>query len=292
MAEPDLSGLVADLYANTLLELQGALRRGTTILLSRVGDGAGALIAEYRPPVLGVDAVLYPGRDQLRMCLLREAVTRLVDGPPAQVLADLGPRGDAARLDVAGAYGSNAETVVNMLERPLPANRRMPLSITEVLAGLPETVPLVVFDAHLLDRDARWDLRETDQPLLLITRPDHLPALTGDDAPFYGHANTVELQAPGVREWMSALERVGQKISHTDLEWLLDRTRGRVGTTIRALKLRAAGRSPRTPWRVAVRDSRPRAHDTLLLAREVHAYAPALLLAIAQDMKPYSAVRG
>lgn len=290
MAGADLTLLSRELNADTLVELQQALRRGTTILLSHVGDGDRALIADYKPEVLQIDAVLSPGRNQMRAQLLRDAVARLVGGPPKVVLADMGPRGNAARLAVADAYGSNANRVVSVIENHASPGGQVNLSITDVLAGVPDQVPLVVFEAHLLETDARWDLRETGRPLLLITRPDHLSVLTNHDAPFYGQANTVRLEAPAAREWSRALQKAGQPMHPSDLDWLLDRTRGRVNTTISALQLMVPNRSPRSAWRLAVRESRARAHDTLLLAREVHEYAPTLLLAIAQNQKPYSAV--
>lgn len=292
MAGADLTLLPRELYADTLVELQQALRRGTTILLSHVGDGDGTFIADYKPKVLEIDAVLSPDRNHMRARLLRDAVARLVGGPPEVVLTDMGPRGNAARLAVADAYGSNANRVVSIIENHGPLGRQVNLSIKDALAGLPDQVPLVVFEAHLLETDARWDLREAGRPLLLITRPDHLSVLTDRDAPFYGQANTVRLQAPAAREWARALQKAGQPMHPSDLDWLLDRTRGRVSTTIRALELMVPNRSPRSAWRLAVRDSRARAHDTLLLAREVHDYASTLLLAIAQNQKPYSAVLG
>lgn len=290
MEAADLTALSRELYAATLIELEQALRRGTTVLLSRVGDADGMFIAEYTPKVLEIDAVLCPGRNQMRAQLLRDVVARLIGGQPDVVLADIGPRGDAARLALAAAYGSNTDRVVSIIEGNVPLGRQVNLSIPDVLAGLPDHIPLVVFEAHLLETDARWDLRETGRPLLLITRPDHLSVLTDRDAPFYGQANTIRLRAPRAAEWARALQKVGQPMHPSDLDWLLDRTRSRVGTTIRALELVVPNRSPRTAWRRAVNDSLPRAHDTLLFAREVHEYAATLLLAIAQGQKPYSAL--
>lgn len=289
MARPDLTPLLTTLCADTIRELNQALTRGTTLLLSRIGDAPNETIAHCQPEAILIDAVLFPQRDQVRLELLRATVGRLLAGPPA-LLADAGPRGDTARLTLSETYGRNTATVLTLLENHGPASNPMRMSVADILAGLPAATAIVVYDAHLLDTEARWDLRETGRPLLLVTRPDHASGLTGADAPFYGQAKTVQLKAPSVREWAHALDVCRQPMHPSDLEWLLTRTRGRVGTTIRALEMMLPNRSPRTAWHIAVRDSRQRAHDTLLLARDLHKYAPALLLAIAQNQKPYAAI--
>ena len=291
MERADLNQLTAQLYGETLAGLDRALGRGTAILLARVGDGERQLIAQLKRPVVTIDATLYPDRTSLRFELLRAAVENLLAASPQPVLSEVGPSGDVARLALADAYRERTEHVMALLERStVPPHGQLRLSIHEVLAGLQDDVVLVVFDAHRLDTDARWDLRELQRPLLLVTRPDHDSTLTGADAPFYGDAQTLTLPTPTPAEWMRALVTIGLRIHPTDLEWLLDRSRGRVATTISALELAAPERSPRNAWHQAVRRSLPRAHDILALAREIHPYEPTLLLAIAAARQPYKAL--
>ncbi len=161
-----------------------------------------------------------------------------------------------------------------------------------MFAGAEPDLPLVVFDAHRLDSDARWDLRELARPLLLITRPDHLNELIAADAPFYGHAQTLAMHPPTTREWTHALSNIDQPMRPSDLDWLLQHTRARVGTTADVLELSTRERSPRTAWQLAVRGTMPRAYDILTLARAVHEYAPTLLIAIANGRKPYPSMPG
>lgn len=291
MGRADLSHLFTELHGDALAALDRALGRGTAILLARVGDGERQLLAQYQHPAVTIDATLYPDRESLRFELLRRAVTNLLGSDPASVLVDPGPDGDAARLMLAETYGQWTEHVMALIERgAAPAPGQLRLSTNDVLAGLDDEVALVVFDAHRLDTDARWDLRELERPVLLVTRPDHHAALTGADAPFYGNVQTVTLRAPGPGEWIRAFTTIGLPMQTIDLEWLLDRSRGRVATTISALELITPEHSPRTAWRQAVTRSLPRAHDILALAREIHAYAPTLLLAIAENRKPYQAL--
>ena len=291
MERADLNQLTAQLYGETLAGLDRALGRGTAIMLARVGDGERQLVAQLKRTVVTIDATLYRDRTSLRFELLRAAVENLLAPSPQPVLSEVGPSGDSARLALAEAYGERTEHVMALLERSTPPpHGQLLLSMREVLAGLQDDVVLVVFDAHRLDTDARWDLRELQRPLLLVTRPDHHSTLTGADAPFYGDAQTLTLPTPTPAEWMRALVTIGLRIHPTDLEWLLDRSRGRVATTIDALELAAPERSPRNAWHQAVRRSLPRAHDILALAREIHPYEPTLLLAIAEARQPYKAL--
>lgn len=288
MAGPDLSSAVRDLHGDALAGLTRALGRGTALLVARVGDGEHQLLEQYDRPVLSIDATLFPDRMSMRRQLLRIAATRLIGRDPATVLADLGPDGDAARQALVNAYGSSAGHVMTQLELGTANGLRLPFPDT--LAGVEAHVPLVVFDAHRLDLEARWDVRELERPVLLVTRPEHLNALTGQDAPFYGHTQTITLKAPGARDWMRALDRAGHRIQPTDLEWLLDRSRGRVGTTVAALRLKTSQQSHRTAWRRAVQNIVPQAHELLALARAIHADAPTLLLALADGRQPYKAI--
>lgn len=293
MERADLNRLITEMHGETLAGLDRALGRGTAILLARVGDGERHLLAQLKRPFVAIDATLYPDRTSLRFELLRAAVENLMAPSPPSVLSVLGPAGDAARLALADAYGEQTEHVMALLDRDTPPTQdQLRLSIHAALAGLQDDVALVVFDAHRLDTDARWDLRELQRPLLLVTRPDHDTAMTGDDAPFYGGAQTLTLPTPTAAEWSRALGTIGQSILPTDLEWLLDRSRGRVLPTISALELVTAERSPRMAWRRAVQRSLPRAHDILALAHEIHPYEPTLLLAIAEARQPYKALPG
>lgn len=295
MAGPDLTGAIRELHRDALAGLERALGRGTAMLVARVGDGERELIRLYDRdrPVVSIDATLFPDRGSLRFELLRSAVTYLLAAEPRAVLADIGPDGDAARLALAEAYGAQAGRVMAVLQREAPPSfGQLRLSLGDVLAGVEEHVPLVVFDAHRLDTDARWDLRELERPVLLVTRQAHYSALTSEDAPFYGHSQAIALRAPTAPEWMRALSHVGHKIQPTDLEWLLDRSRGRVATTTAALELKTPERSHRTAWHQAVQNARQQAHELLALARSVHVYAPSLLLAIAEGRRPYPAIDG
>lgn len=293
MAAPDLTGAIRKLHGDALAGLERALGRGTAMLIARVGDGERELIELYDRPVVSIDATLFPDRGSLRFELLRSAVTHLLAADPGSVLADIGPDGDAARLALVEVYGAQAGRVMALLERGAPPSfGQLRLSLADVLAGVEEHVPLVVFDAHRLETDARWDVRELERPVLLVTRPDHYPALTSKDAPFYGHSQAITLREPTASEWMRALTHVGYKIHPTDLEWLLDRSRGRVATTTAALELTTPERSHRTAWHKAVQNARQQAHELLALARAVHVYAPALLLAIAEGRRPYPAIDG
>ncbi len=288
MERDDLNRLIAQLYDQPLAGLERALGRGTAILLAHVGDGEHQLIAQLKRPIVTIDATLYPDRTSLCFELLRAAVESLLAPSPESVLSEAGPSGDSARLALAEAYGERTEHVVELLERGTPpAQGQMRLSIHEALAGLQDDVALVTFDAHRLDTSVGWELRELQRPLLLVTRPGHHSTLAGTDAPFYGDAQTITLSTPNPAAWTSALATIGLHVPPTDLEWLLDRSRGRVATTIDVLEIIASERSPRTAWHQAVRRSLPRAHDILALAREIHAYAPTLLLAIAEGRQPY-----
>jgi hypothetical protein len=291
MERADLNQLIVQLHGEMLAGLDRALGRGTAILLARVGDGEHQLIAQLKRPIVTIDATLYPDRTSLRFALLRAAVENLLAPSPQSVLSEAGPSGDSARLALAEAYGERTEHVMTLLERRTPpAQGQLRLSIHDALAGLRDDVALIAFDAHHLDTDARWDLRELQRPLLLVTRPDHHSTLAGADAPFYGDAQTLTFPTSTPAEWMRALTAIGLHTHATDLEWLLDRSRGRVATTISALELVASERSPRTAWRQAVHRSLPRAHDILALAREIHPYEPTLLLAIAEARQPYKAL--
>lgn len=293
MAGPDLTDAIRELHGDALAGLGRALGRGAAILVARVGDGEREVVGLYDRPVVSIDATLFPDRASIRFELLHSAAAHLLDADPATVLADIGPDGDAARLALAGAYRAQAGRVMALLERDVPpplGERR--LSLAEGLAGVDAQVPLVVFDAHRLDTDARWDVRELERPVLLVTRPDHYRALTSEDAPFYGHSQVITLRAPTAPEWMRALTHVGHEIHPTELEWLLDRSRGRVASTAAALELKTPERSHRTAWHKAVQNTQPQAHELLALARSVHPYAPSLLLAIAEGRKPYRAIDG
>jgi hypothetical protein len=288
MAGSGLSSAIRDLHGDALAGLTRALGRGTALLVARVGDGERELVEQYDRPFLAIDGTLLPDRTSVRRQLLRSAVTHLLEREPATALIDLGPDGDVARQALAEAYGPSVGQVMTQLQ-PDP-KIALRLSPTDALAGIEAHVPVVVFDAHRLDYEARWDVRELERPVLLVTRPEHLAALTGQDAPFYGHTQTITLRAPQVGEWMRALDRAGYKIQPTDLEWLLDRTRGRVGTTMTALRLKTSQQSHRAAWRRAVQNTVPQAHELLALVRAIHADAPTLLLALAEGRQPYTAI--
>jgi hypothetical protein len=290
VARPDLTSAFRELQADALAGLTRALGRGTAVLVARVGDGERQLLGLYERPTVSIDATLFPDRTSVRQQLLRIAARHLLGGEPSTVLADLGPGGDAARRALVGAYGPLTDHVMTQFEPGTATGLR--LSLTDALAAVETHVPLVVFDAHRLDLEARWDIRELERPVLLVTRPGHLSALTGQDAPFYGQTQTITLRAPGAHEWMPALDRAGHKIQPTDLEWLLDRSRGRVGTTMAVLRLKTSQQSHRAAWRWAVQNTVPRAHDLLALARAVHTDAPTLLLALAEGRQPYTAIPG
>jgi hypothetical protein len=290
MAGPDLTGVIRELQADALAGVKRALGGGTALLVARVGDGEHQLLAQYDQPAVRVDATLFPHRGSLCQQLLQAAAAHRLGGDPATVLADLGPQGDRARQALVEVYGSSAGQVMLQLEDG--AATGPPLSLTDALAPLEDDVPLVVFDAHRLDLEARWDIRELERPVLLVTRPEHVKSLTGQDAPFYGQTQTITLRSPSPREWMRALDRVGHRIHPTDLEWLLDRSRGRIAPTMAALRLKTAQLSHRTAWVRAVQSNVPRAHDLLVLARAVHTDAPTLLLALADGLQPYSVIPG
>lgn len=260
------------------------------MLVARVGDDERQLLEQYGQPFLSIDATLVPDRQSMRHQLLRSATARLLGRDPATALVDLGPDGDAAREALARTYGPSASHV---MEQVGPGRADwIRLSLSEILAGVESHVPLIVFDAHRLDVDARWDVRELERPVLLVTRPEHVDSLIGQDAPFYGQAQTITLRAPDAREWMRALGMAGHEIQITDLEWLLDRSRGRVATTIAALRLKTAQQSHRSAWRRAVQNTIPQTHQLLALARSIHADAPSLLFALAEGRAPYKEIPG
>jgi hypothetical protein len=290
MARPDLTRVVRELHADALEGLDRALGRGTALLLARVGDGEREFLGLSDRPFLTIDATLFPERASIRLELLHRAVARRLGGDPRTILNVLGPDGDRARHTLADIYGPDASHVIALLGRDVPPPEGMRLSLTQALAAVGEDVPLVVFDAHRLDTDARWDIRELERPVLLVTRPDHYDAMTSSDAPFYAHGQAIRLRAPEPADWMRALAHAGQQIQVTDLEWLLDRSRRRVGTTIAGLRLKTPQSSYRTAWRQAVKNTVPRAHELLALARSIHVFAPALLLALAEGRKPYAAI--
>ena len=292
MGRADLNQVVGELYRDALAGIERAIGRGAAILLAHVGDGERELLEHYPRPFIPIEATLYPDRDAVRFQLLRESVRTLTaPADPLTALRDTGPGGDSTRLALAEAYGGRAGHVAAMLERDSPPTHdQLRFSIDEVLGRTPDDVPIVVFDAHRLERDARWDIRELERPLLLVTRPDHR-GLTSEDAAFYAQAQTVSLRSPGPPEWMRALANVDLQMHTADLEWLLERCRGRVGTTTSIIEGMVGERSPRDAWRQAVRRSLPWAYETLALARELHSYAPSLLVAIAQARKPYTVVR-
>jgi hypothetical protein len=288
MGRLDLLAAVRALHANALAGLGRALTRGTAMLVARVGDGERPLVDAFGQRTITIDATLFPDRMSVRRQLLRCAVTDLIGLDPVRTLTELGAAGDAARHTLADAYGPSVRHVMALLQY----DSTLLLSLPEALAAVDVQVPLVVYDAHRLEQDARWDIRELERPVLLVTRPDHVRELTSQDAPFYGQTQTITLRSPEASEWARALSRAGEPILPTDLEWLLDRSRGRVATTMAAIELKNSHQSYRTAWRQAVQNTVPSAHELLALVRAVHTDAPALLLALAEGRKPYTAIQG
>lgn len=289
MARPDLTELARALHRDTLEGLNEALEHGTATLVARIGDGERPLVAQMERPHFLLDATLYSSREAMRMELLRNVVAALVGGDPGRLLTEPTPAGDRARLVVSEAYGRDAGRVIRLLEGPpvITPKDAVGLSLATIFQGAPIHDALVVTDAHRLDTDARWDLRELDRPLLFVTGPGHLDSLVASDAPFYGQTQTIRMGVPSIADWGRVLAELNFPLLPSDLDWLLLRTRQRVGTTYDALKRVAPSRSIRTAWSSAVRDAIPRAHNALLLASAVHELAPRLLSAIAQGRKPY-----
>lgn len=169
-------------------------------------------------------------------------------------------------------------------------------SLEGVLRALPQGTVIGLLAAHEIPaQPALWELRSLasdGQKILLTSTPAHVNALTGPDSAWFGFVHRTELPVVAPRRWARVLDDHYGPLHPSDLEWLLERARGRPATVLCALGFTEGGHSPRTAWRRAARAAGPRAHDVLRLAAAVHPYAPGLLLAISAGEPPYAAISG
>ena len=203
------------------------------------------------------------------------------------------PQADQARLHLANHFGPDLSEVVAIIRGESPEG----WSLERALAtgALPRGSRVVVLQAHRLQPEsAVWELRqianEAPFQIMLTTRPAHATQLAGPRGAIFGSVHTAELTPPSPGRWQKVLAEHGMQLAPADLEWLLQRTRGRTRTTLSVLEAATESTPIRTTWHRAVHDNLVRSGDVLRLSAAIHPYAPRLLKAIASGKPPYRAI--
>jgi hypothetical protein len=203
------------------------------------------------------------------------------------------PQAQQARLHLANHFGPDLADVAAMI-RGEPVEGWY-LERALATGALPPGSRVVVLEAHRLGPEpAVWELRqianEASFQMMLTTRPAHASQLAGPRGAVFGNVFTAELSSPSVAQWQKVLATHRQQLLLSDLEWLLQRTRGRPRTTIDVFETCTKSMSIRTAWHRTVHINLVRARDVLRLATAIHPYAPRLLQAIADERPPYGAI--
>jgi hypothetical protein len=289
-----------DVYEPELLEtIEGRLRERPVLLVGPVGSGSRALALALARRA-AVNVVLDSGAaggayERLVADALRQIVAALVAPLEVARLGEDSGRAAQARLLVANRFGPDTEEVIAISQGASAAGWYLERALS--LGALPADSRVVVLEAHRLrSESALWELRqianEAPFEILLSTRPAHAVKFTGPEGAVFGNVWTVELPRPSVARWAKVLAEHERSLHPNDLEWLLERTRGRPATTIGVLEHQEKRISIRTAWRRAVRANMARAEDVRRLAGALHPYAPELLQAVALGEPPYSAIKG
>lgn len=222
--------------------------------------------------------------------LTRQTIEKL-QPLPVEALGEPGREGDAARLDVARHYGSDVQEALDAaIELPGPD-----WTLTRALGPTPRAPLLVVRDAHRLQTNLLWELRELASGrvrLLMITNDAHRGALNDTQAPFYGNGVWIEMPTLAITTWKMRLENSRVQISYESLRDLLGRVRERTGVALEVFE-RAADVSPASlgsAWFEAVGARMGEARQLVSLAGSIHELAPRLLLTLAVGQGPYAAM--
>lgn len=223
--------------------------------------------------------------------VLRQIVSALATPLEISQLREDTKTAALARLRVANAFGSSTEEVIAICQ----GRTARGWQLERALKVLPAHSRVIAADVHrLMPESALWELRQlandAQLQLLLSTRPSHYAQFTGPDSALYGNVWTVELSSPSLSRWAEVLGE--RELNLDDLEWLLEKTRGRVSTTLNVLEYQEKRAKIHHAWRQAVQASFVRADDVLRLTDAIHPFAPKLLRAIAQNDPPYGAIEG
>jgi hypothetical protein len=204
------------------------------------------------------------------------------------------PHARRARLELARRYGSDATRALEIARGASPVGWTLATALGAKSVSEPGAPVLVsVINAHRLPEPLLWELRDLANTghavVLATTHREHVVRLSGPAAPLYGNASVVEVPRLEIRDWARAL---AEPVHPSDLEWLLARTRARAASTLEVLAFREPERSIRSAWPRAVNARRAEAESVLNLAGAMHAYAPRLLISIANGAPPYGAIAG
>ena len=303
-----MSGLTAvEAYEPELLgALDRRLGERPVLLVAPVGSGsrevAVALARRTRFNIVLDPAVIRDDYTTLVVSAVRQMASQVIVNtatrsglPPFdldRIEEDTAPA-QQARLQLANRFGPDFPDVLTMTR----GERVEGWSLERALAtgALPRGSRVVVLEAHRLGPDPMvWELRqianEATFQIMLTTRSAHVTKLAGPSGAFFGNGWTVELPSPTVSRWAEVLDDHAQSLQPSDLEGLMQLTRGRPRTTVGVLADRTPSMSIWTSWNRAVHANLARADDVLRLAAAINAYAPSLLLAIASGRPPYGAI--
>jgi hypothetical protein len=277
----------ADVYGRQARDLRSSLETGPVVLAGVPGSGRSALAAE-----------IASDRRQVRLRLsMAGTPAGLRQDAVHEVLRFLTAPGDPEDFEtrVAKAFGVRAPDAL-ALARGKHDTR---LSFAEIVDAIPSESCVVVHGSPLLASSwaerALWTLRNRWQRghspwLVLLTRPWHVEALAGSEAPFFGFSRTIELSPPSLENWIAAS---GAEIPTEELAWLIQQTRGVARPTLAVLeKLEEGARDLPSAWTSHVGETRDAAAWAERLAGALHPYGPRLLDAIAADRPVYPAVPG
>lgn len=232
-----------DVYEPELLPtIEGRLRERPVLLVGPVGSGSHALALALARRA-AVNVVLDPGAaggayEPLVADALRQIVTVLIAPLEVARLTEDSGRAAQARVLVANRFGPDTEEVIAISQGASASEWHLERALS--LGALPEDSRVVVLEAHRLRPESvLWELRqianEAPFQILLSTRPAHAVKLTGPEGAVFGNVWTVELPRPSAAQWANVLAEHDRPLHPDDLEWLLERTRGRPATTIAVL---------------------------------------------------------
>jgi hypothetical protein len=290
MTEPSVWKLHEQL-GREMLEL--LRERGPLLLAGHVGSGSREFareLARHAPVAAVLDPLTAGGPEQLASQIISGLIARDQPLEPERI-GEPTREAERFRVAVADRYHEDASEAVEIYAGANASG----WSVTRAI-GTATVQPLIVaLEAHRLNgpTGALWELRDLASrgqiSLLLSSRPHQQEMLLGSEAPFYGAIQTLQMPQLSPKDWMHAIDRA---IAPGDLEWLLERTRGRTQTMIETLAAWPTKTSPRNAWRYAARARIPQAEELLRVSGAIHEFAPRLLSAIAADEPPYPAVVG
>lgn len=298
-----------DVYGPELMDvIDRRLGERPVLLVGPIGSGSravalalargGAFRVILDPGLVGDD---YPGlvsaavRQIARQVIFQASTLSGLPPLPLAQLEDDTPAADNVRLRLANHFGPDVPDVIAMIR----GERVDGWYLERALAtgSLPRGSRVIVLEAHRLRPEpAIWELRqianEAPFQILLTTRPAHVADLTGPRSAVFGNASMVELRRPPTPRWAEVLAKHRKPLLPGDLEWLLQRTRGRPRTTIEVLAHPQEAISIQAAWSSVVSANGVRAENIIRLAEALHPYAPGLLEAVALGKPPYGAIEG